>query len=448
MSTQQNRWPVMASIVLAMLVSSMDTTIINTTMPVVADELGGKALYAWTFAAYMIFSTVAAPIAGRLSDLFGRKKVFGAGIILFMLGSLLCGYADSMVQLVVFRAVQGLGAGVMMPFPNIIAGDLFSIEQRGKIQAFFSAMWGLSAVLAPLLGGLFVEYLSWRWIFYVNAPLCIASLLLLLPYKEVYEPKPAKVDVGGALLFSAGISFLLLTTVVNSGYVLYIGAGVLLTVIFVLYEKSHPAPIVPLELLRHPNVAWMNVNSVLACMALFGTSSFLPLFLQTKGYSITWSGMPLLGHSLGWMAVAVFAGKWILRFGYRRMLMTGNAILSVSGLLLAFLGEDKGIVYATLAMTIQGVAFGLIVTVSIIGSQQLVAPHQKGISTSLQMFARNIGTAVGVTVMGTLLNHAPGVYEGIRHLFLFGFLMSLAALASTFMLGGGGAVQERTGGKA
>lgn len=440
MSNRQNRWPVMASIVLAMLVSSMDTTIINTTMPVVADELGGKALYAWTFAAYMIFSTVAAPIAGRLSDLFGRKKVFGFGIIFFMLGSLLCGYSGSMVQLVLFRAVQGLGAGVMMPFPNIIAGDLFSIEQRGKIQAFFSAMWGLSAVLAPLLGGLFVEYLSWRWIFYVNAPLCIISLLLLLPYREVYEPKPAKVDGGGALLFSAGISLLLLTTVVESGYLLYAAGGVLLVVVFVLYEKRHPAPIVPLDLLRHPNVAWMNVNSVLACAALFGTSSFLPLFLQAKGYSITWSGMPLLGHSLGWMAVAVFAGKWILRYGYRRMLMIGNTILAVSGLMFVFLGEDKGIVYATGAMVIQGVAFGLIVTVSIIGSQQLVGAHQKGISTSLQMFARNIGTAVGVTIMGSLLNHASDVFAGIEHLFLYGFLMSLAALLSTFMLRKEGAV--------
>lgn len=432
--TNRNRLAVMASIVLAMLVSSMDTTIINTTMPVVADELGGRELYAWTFAVYMIFSTVAAPIAGRLSDMFGRKRLFGAGIIFFMLGSVLCGLADNMVQLVIFRAVQGLGAGFMMPFPNIIAGDLFSIEQRGKIQAFFSAMWGLSAVLAPVLGGVFVQYLSWRWIFYVNVPVCIVSFLLLLPYKEVYEPRPAKVDGLGAVIFSAGISLILLTTVVDENLVLYGAGGVVLLFVFYWYEKRHQSPIVPLSMLKNRPIAWMIVNSFLACGALFGTSSFIPLFLQEEGYSITMSGVPLFGHSIGWMAVAVYAGKWIIRWGYRRLLIIGNSVLVVSGLMLALLSEGKGLAYATVAMTIEGVAFGLIVTVSIIGAQQLVDPKQKGVSTSLQMFARNIGTAIGVTVMGSMLNRAATVYMGIQHLFLFGFIVSLLALVSAFLL--------------
>jgi EmrB/QacA subfamily drug resistance transporter len=426
----------MASIVLAMLVSSMDTTIINTTMPVVAAELGHKELYAWTFAAYMIFSTVAAPIAGRLSDMFGRKHVFAGGIIFFMLGSLLCGFAGNMIQLVIFRAVQGLGAGVMMPFPNIIAGDLFSIEQRGKIQAFFSAMWGMSAVLAPVLGGLFVEQLSWRWIFYINAPVCILSFVLLLPYQEQYEPRRSRIDGWGAVLFSSGISLILLTTVVESYRLLYGVAGAALVFVFVRFESRHKSPMVPLELLKNPPVAWMIVNSFLACCALFGTSSYIPLFLQNEGYSITWSGIPFFGHSLGWMAVAVFAGKWVIRWGYRRLLIIGNAVLAVSGLMLALLSEGRGMVYTTLALIVQGVAFGLIVTVSIIGSQQLVHPKQKGVSTSLQMFSRNIGTAIGVTIMGTLLNRAASLYSGIQHLFLFGFLVSLLALASAFMLKG------------
>lgn len=431
---KNNRTSVMVSIVLAMLVASMDSTIINTTMPVVAEELGGKELYAWTFASYMIFSTVVAPIAGRLSDLFGRKRVFAAGIVSFTLGSLLCGLSANMVQLVIFRAVQGLGAGVMMPFPAIIAGDLFSIEQRGKIQAFFSAMWGLSAVLAPLLGAVFVEQLSWRWIFYVNAPVCLLSLLTLLPYKEVYEPKKAKVDFGGAVLFSAGISLVLLTTIVESGHIFYGVGGAALLILFVLYEKRHESPIVPLDMLRNPPIAWMNINSFLACAALFGTSSFIPLFLQSKGYSIIWSGVPLLANAVGWMAVAVFAGNWIIRWGYRRLLIIGNGVLVLSGLMLAFLNENRDMTYVTLALAVLGVAFGLIVTVSIIGAQQLVLPTEKGISTSLQMFARNIGTAIGVTIMGTILNQGLTVYAGIQHLFWFGFAVSLLALVTAFML--------------
>ncbi|WP_438449047.1 MFS transporter [Gorillibacterium sp. sgz5001074] len=424
----------MASIILAMLISSMDTTIMNTTMPVIAKELGRQEWYAWTFASYMIFSTVIAPIAGRLSDMFGRKKVFGAGIILFTLGSMLCGLSGTMIQLVIFRGIQGFGAGFMMPFPAIIAGDLFAIEQRGKIQAFFSAMWGIGSVVAPLLGGFFVEQMTWRWIFYINVPICLISLVLLHAYKEVYAPKKAKVDVTGAILFSAAISLLLLTTVVESGQVWYGVAGVLLLAGFIQFERKVEAPILPLDLLRNPPIAWMIVNSFLACAALFGTSSYIPLYLQQEGYSILWSGIPLVGMSLGWMAVSIKAGKWIVSRGYRPLLLLGNGVSTVSGILLAWLQEGSGLWYVSLAMLLQGVAFGLIVTVSIIGAQQLVGAHRKGISTSLQMFARNIGTAIGVTVMGALLNSAAHFYDGITHVFLYGLIVSILALASAWFI--------------
>lgn len=234
----KSRTLVMVSIVLAMLVASIDTTIMNTTMPIIAKELGRFDLYAWSFASYMITSTILSPIAGRLSDIFGRKKVFGFGILLFLAGSLLCGIAGDMVQLILFRALQGMGAGFMMPFPAIIAGDLFPIEKRGKIQALFTAMWGLSAILAPLLGSLFVEFLTWRWIFFINLPVCIVAFLTLLPYKEDYQPKKASVDYIGAILFGAAITFLLLITLVEKGQVLYGLAGIILLICFYLYEKD------------------------------------------------------------------------------------------------------------------------------------------------------------------------------------------------------------------
>jgi MFS family permease len=429
-----NRIAVLASIVLAMLVASMDMTIINTTMPVIAEQLGGFQLYAWTFAAYMIFSTVVAPIAGRLSDLFGRKKVFGAGILLFLFGSLLCGASTSMLQLVIFRAVQGFGAGVMLPFPAIIAGDLFTIEKRGKIQALMSGMWGISAIIAPMLGAFFVEFSSWRWIFYVNIPISILAFLLLLPYKEVYNPKKSPIDYVGATVFAAGVSLLLLTTVVASYHIWYILAGTGLMVFFFLYERRHKSPIVPLGLFRNKAVAWMIVNAFLACTALFGASSYIPLFLQKQGYGVFISGVALLGMSLGWMAVSVPAGKWIVRYGYRPPLIAGNLFLVLAGSSLLFLRQDTGFWYVTGAMTLLGVAFGLIVTVTIIGAQQLVDSHQKGISTSLQMFGRNIGTAIGVTVMGAFLIKAPDFITGIFQLFLFGFIVSIAALATVFFI--------------
>jgi EmrB/QacA subfamily drug resistance transporter len=429
-----SRTSVLISIVLAMLVASMDSTIMNTTMPIVAEELGRFDLYAWSFAAYMIFNTVLAPVAGRISDLYGRKRVFACGILLFLIGSLLCGLSQSMVQLVIFRAVQGIGAGVMMPFPMIIAGDLFSVEKRGKIQALFTSMWGLAAVLAPMLGSLFVEYLNWRWIFYVNLPICLLAFLMLLPYKEVYEPKPAKVDYIGAILFTIGVSLLLLVTVLEENRLLSGVIGAVFLLLFYLYERKQESPLVPLGMLGDRTIRWVNINGFVSCLALFGIGSFIPLFLQDfAGASLFMSGMPLLGMSAGWMVVAVPAGKWVLKYGFRPLLLAGNALLVLAGGLLILVNAESGVLFATVCVTVAGLAFGLTSTVAIIAVQQLAEPHQRGISTSFLMFCRNIGTAVGVTIMGAILTRTPGI-TGFHDLFLFGFICTLAALGTALFI--------------
>jgi EmrB/QacA subfamily drug resistance transporter len=431
----KSRTTVMISIVLAMLVASIDSTIMNTTMPIIAKELGRFDLYAWSFASYMIASTILSPVAGRLSDLFGRKKVFAFGILLFLVGSLLCGSSASMIQLVVFRAVQGIGAGFMMPFPAIIAGDLFSVEKRGKIQALFTAMWGLSAVLAPLLGSFFVEYMTWRWIFFVNLPVCLISFLTLLPYKEHYQPKKAKVDYVGAVLFAVGVTFLLLDTVVKENRMLYLALGVVLLVLFYVYERKQESPIVPLSMLKHKMISRINLNAFIGTVSLFGTSSFIPLFLQKIGHlSLFMSGVALLGTAIGWMAAAVPAGKWILKYGYRILLIIGNLLLFFSGLLLTFLNQHLGFGFVFAVMIVQGLAFGLLTTVGMIGVQQLVGGHERGISTSFFMFCRNMGTAIGVTIMGALLTNGATFMEGIHHLFLFGFGGSILALLTSFLV--------------
>jgi MFS family permease len=419
----------------------MDSTIVNTTMPTIVRELGGGALYAWSFASFMIASTVLSPIAGRISDLFGRKKAFAAGIVVFLTGSLLCGTAHTMVQLVLYRAVQGLGAGFMISFPSILAGDLFPVAQRGRIQAFFTGMWGLSAIVAPMLGSLFVTYTSWRWIFYVNGPICIVCLLTLLPYKEVYTPKPAKVDWLGALLFAVGISLLLATTVSASGRWWLVVGGAAAIGVFLIAERRHPSPIVPLQLLRNRPVAAMIAGTFVACAAMFGVSTYVPLFLQNEGYTIFVSGIALLGMSFGWMAVAVPAGKWILRFGYRPLLLLANCILVLSALWFWLARSELGFWYSFAGMTVQGAAFGLLFTVSVIGAQQLVEPHQKGLSTSLQIFARNIGTAIGVTLMGAFVTGGAGAgdtgaaaHAGMHGMFTYGLAGSVLALASVLLV--------------
>ena len=434
-ASNRNTRLVMASVVMAMLIASMDTTITNTTMPVVAAELGeNDSLYSWTFASYMICSTVLAPLAGRISDLFGRKRIFGFGIIMFLFGSLLCGLSGSMLQLVLFRAVQGIGAGIMMPFPMIIAGDIFSVEKRGKIQALFTGMWGLSALLAPLLGSLFVEQLDWRWIFYINVPICILSFLLLRNYREVYRPKQAQIDYFGSLLFAAGISLLLAATTSENGQLPLAAGGALLMTAFYMYERRHPSPIVPLSLFANKPIRWMIVNSFAVCCALFGTSSYIPLFLQHQGYDIFTSGLALLGMSAGWMLTATPAGRWVLRYGYSRLLVIGNATCLLSAALLSVLGPETGFWYVLGALSVQGAGFGMIFTVSTIGAQELVEPHQKGVSSSLQMFARNIGTAIGVTVMGSLLLRNPDFMTGVSHAFLYGLIATAAASLTVWLV--------------
>ncbi|RFU61269.1 MFS transporter [Peribacillus glennii] len=431
----KSRTSVMISIVLAMLVASIDTTIMNTTMPIISKELGRFDLYAWSFATYMITTTILSPVAGRLSDLFGRKRVFGTGIILFLLGSLLCGMSANMVQLVIFRAVQGIGAGFMMPFPAIIAGDLFPIEKRGKIQALFTAMWGISAILAPLLGAFFVEYMTWRWIFFINLPVCIIAFLTLLPYKEDYQPKKASVDYIGAVLFAAGVTFLLLDTVVEDNRVLYTLLGITFIIVFYFYEKKQASPIVPLSMFKNKTISWININAFIGTAALFGTSSYIPLFLQNIAeLSLFLSGFTLLGVAIGWMAVAVPAGKWIMKHGYRSLLIIGNGLLLVSGILLILLNENHGFWYVFVIMIVQGLAFGLLSTVGLIGSQQLVGGHEKGISTSFFMFCRNMGTVIGVTIMGALLTSGTDFMQGIHNLFIFGFCGSILALITSFFI--------------
>ncbi|GAA3406441.1 MDR family MFS transporter [Paenibacillus hodogayensis] len=431
----KSKWLVMTSIVLAILISSLDSTITNTTVPHIVKELGGFELYAWSFVAYMITSTVMTPIAGRLSDMFGRKQVFAVGMIVFLIGSLLCGSAQTMLMLVLFRAVQGIGAGIMNPFPAIIAGDLFSVEKRGKIQALFSSMWGISAVVAPMLGSLFVEYASWRWIFYVNVPVCLLAIILLIPYKETYEPKRAKVDVWGAVLFTSSISLLLMLTVVESRFVLYAAGGIVLLTAFIFYERKHQSPLIPLSLFRQRNVAWMIGNTFLACASLFGTSSYIPLYMQdVRGHGLFVSGLPLLGQAVGWMLVSVPAGKWVIRYGYRRLLLCGNALLIVCGVAAALLHAGSSFAYVFGMMVVQGLAYGLIFTVTTIGAQELVEPHRKGVSTSMQYFSRNIGTAVGTTLMGAFLTRAADTMTGIHHLLVYGFWMSFAAFLSCLFI--------------
>lgn len=430
----KQRFIVTTSIVLAMLVSSIDTTILHTTMPIIAGELGQFHLFAWSFTSYVLASTSLMPIAGRLADLIGRKRLFVTGVTLFLLGSVLCGSAVSMAQLVLYRAVQGLGAGVMMPLVQIIAADLYSVAQRGRIQALFTSMWMLSALLAPVLGAFFVELASWRWIFYINIPVCLICLAMIVPYRDVKVDGRKPIDVLGALLFVLGTTSLLFVTAAERNHLLWLALGVSVLTLFVIHERRFRAPMIPGALFARPAIAWMLVNNFIICVAMFGLPNYLPLYLQGNGYSVLASGLALIFISVGWMVASVGSGTWVLRFGYRSLLIVSNTLLLTAAVLLTTTRWVEAMPFLFLCLTVLGLAFGLTFTVSIIGSQQLVAEADKGISTSLQLFVRNTGLAVGVSVMGLMMNESPDVSAGMHNIYIYGLIGSVLAFISVFFV--------------
>lgn len=418
-----------------MLISAMDTTILQTTAPTIAEKLGGYKFYGWMFAIYVLFSTVSLPIFGKLADIYGRKKIFGISVILFTIGSLLCGLADSMIELIIYRGIQGLGAGGVTPLTMIIAGDLYSIEKRGKIQGFFSAMWGVSAVIAPLIGGFFVETMSWRWIFFINIPIGIIVLLCLLPYKEVVTKDKTPLNYVSAVLFTGSMLAFLMNTITTDKLLLYNALGIVFLILFFLSEKKSDKRFIPIEILKNKEISWLNINGVFIFLSIFAFQNYVPLFMQeVQGISITISGLVLFGMSAAWMLASVPSGKLILKYGYRKTIFLGNGMLILSAVLAFFINHNSSFWFFFAILTIQGFAFGLIVTIGTIGSQEMAEAHQKGMSTSLHFFARNIGTTFGASIMGMLITSQIDVAEGMHHLVLYMLIAVTIATAISFIV--------------
>jgi EmrB/QacA subfamily drug resistance transporter len=421
-------------LVITTFISALDANIMQTASPTIVKQLGGMQLFSWIFVVYMLASTVTVPLYGKLSDMYGRKRLLMIAVALFTLGSILCGFADSMVSLIVFRGVQGLGAGGMIPLSMIIVGDLFSIERRGKIQAVFSSIWAISSILGPVLGSFFVETLTWRWIFFINIPIGIATVLCLIPYKEQTEFKKTHIDYKGFFLFGISITLLLLSTSVSHPF-WYIIIGLIGLLAFVLVERKEAHPFLPVSLFKNKGILTTNLFMLFYCLSFFGTSNFIPLFLQEgNNLGIYKSGLILLSIALGWMFGSTPAGKWIIKFGYRPLFITGSFITTISGLALYLFINDLSYLGLFVILTVQGFAFGLLFAVGTIASQEFAEPHIKGMSTSLQMFLRNIGTSIGVTIMGLLINHAATIAIGMKNVFLYALCLSFITIFLSFTI--------------
>lgn len=412
--TKQTKVIVTAALMLGMFLAALDATIVSTAMPSIVGKLGGITLYSWVFSAYLLTSTTTVPIYGKLADLYGRKPILLLGSALFLIGSITAGMAQNMEQLIAFRALQGLGAGAVQPIVITIVGDIFSLQERAKIQGLFSGVWGLSSLVGPALGGLIVDHADWRWVFYINVPFGLLSILLIaLFFKEQIEQKKHSIDYIGALTLSGTIVALLFALLQGGtswawnspqSITLFATSAVLL-VLFIAQEARTAEPVLPVTLFKNRVISIANIGNLMLGIIMFGVSSYIPLFIQgARGGSATNAGLILMPYLIAWSITATFSAGLIIRYNYRFTAMFGS-ILSASGTaMMIFYRSETNLFFILVSMFLIGAGFGLTSTTFTLSVQNAVAWNLRGVATASGQFFRTIGGTVGVALMGTILN--------------------------------------------
>ena len=409
-----NRPLVLASVMLAMFVGAVEATIVATAMPSIAADLGGFSKYSWVFSAYLLMTTVTVLIYGKLSDIFGRKPIFTFGITLFLVGSLMCGLASSMDQLIIFRLIQGMGAGAVLPIATTIVGDIYSAEERAKIQGYLSSVWGISAVSGPAIGGILVATIGWEYVFWVNIPLGIMSLAgVLLFLKEPKKKGKQSIDYAGAMLLTTGlVSLLYLLVEGGVGFDwLSASAGILMSVaiisftLFVLVERKARDPIMPFDIWKNRTILYANLVSLATGIILISVSSYLPTYVTgVMEQPAAIAGFTLTAMSIGWPIAATLSGRLLVRFGYFRTSLAGGMFLVAGALLFVIMRPESGPWWAALSSFVIGIGMGLTSTAFIVSIQGAVSYEKRGVATASNMFMRNLGSTIGVALLGTVLN--------------------------------------------
>ncbi|MGB8510741.1 MAG: MDR family MFS transporter, partial [Pyrinomonadaceae bacterium] len=413
--SKRRRWAVTAGVLTGMFLAALEATVVSTAMPTVIASLGGLSHYSWVFSAYLITSTVTVPVWGKLSDLYGRRLFYQLGIAVFLIGSVLSGLSTSMPQLIAFRAIQGLGAGALVPLGMTIIGDIYTLKERARVQSLFSGVWGLSSVIGPVVGGFITDQLNWRWVFYINLPVGLAAALIMgLALKEPKRRERPTIDYAGAALLMAAITLLMLAlveggaslaTLTSARNLLLFASAAALALLFVRVERRAGDPIVPFALFNNRIVTVAVVAGFLAGVAMFGAISFVPLFAQgALGATATAAGSLLTPLMLSWVALSVVGGRLLLKVGYRPTSIVGFILLTIGFAMLSMYGRETARVWLYIDLVLIGAGLGLTMLTLLIAVQQAVPRAQLGVATSLNQFARSIGGAVGVAVMGAVLS--------------------------------------------
>lgn len=415
---RSERGPVLISVMLSTGLVAIDSTVLATAIPSIVGELGGFHQFPWLFSAYLLGQAVTTPIYAKLSDVFGRKPILLLGIALFLLGSILCAAAWNMLALIVFRAIQGLGAGAVQPTAMTIVGDIYTVAERARVQGYLASVWAVSSVVGPLLGGVFSQLGIWRGVFLINIPLCLlAAWMFNRHFHETVAHRERSVDALGALLLAAAMTSLVLA-VLGGGQswawgsaqsITAFTAGVVLMGIFVIVERRAAEPIMPLWVFSRRLLCATTIVAFGVGAMLMGLTSYVPTYLEGSLHvRPIVAGLGLAALTIGWPLTAALAGKVYLRWGFKRTAAVGVALVTVGASVLAVMAHRPSVAVVAAACFVMGAGMGLLAVPTLIAAQSSVDWSERGVVTGNNMFARSLGSAVGVAIFGAIANSIFG----------------------------------------
>jgi EmrB/QacA subfamily drug resistance transporter len=429
------------AILTALSLAALDSSVVGTAMPTIIGQLGGLSEYSWVFSGYLLAATITVPLFSKLADMYGRRPIFLFGLIVFVAASIVCGFVTSMVQLVVFRTIQGLGAGALQPIAFTIVGDIYTPSQRARIQGLFSAVWGGTAIVGPAVGGIITTTVGWPWVFWINLPIgIVATILFMRVFKERFERVPHRLDIVGAVLLTGGLGLLLFTLSEGSDLFGYtsvafaglLGLSVLILVAFLVVERRTPEPLIDFTLLEIPVIRSGISIGLLTGVVMYGLVTYVPPLVQgVEGGSPVDAGAAIAAMSIGWPVGSVLSGRLMLRFGTRRLVVIGGFLAAVGCGLATQLPTVTALWYAMFVTGLCGFGMGLGSTVIMVSTQGSVAWNRRGITTGLVQFSRSIGGSVGIGLMGGILTAAVGSHSAQVLDPFKRNLMSAAELATT-----------------
>ncbi|PEZ06428.1 MFS transporter [Bacillus sp. AFS018417] len=414
----QNRTLLLIGLVIAMLFAALDGTIVGTAMPRIVGELGGLSLMTWLTTAYMLSSTTVVPIAGKLADLLGRRNVYLTGLIIFMVGSALCGMANGMTELIIFRGIQGLGGGIMMPMAMIIIGDMFTGKERAKWQGIFGALYGLASVIGPQIGGWIVDSMSWRWVFYINLPVgIIATIFIAMGLKGQKQTGPIQIDIAGIFTMILGVvSLLLALTFGGKDYawgswqiIGLFALAVIGLVSFVIVETKAKEPILPIHFFKNRTFTLLNTIGFFMSVGMFGAITFVPFFMQgIVGVSAAESGTIMTPMMITMIITSIIGGQLVLKVGVKPQIITGMLIMAGGFGLLTTMDMHTSKLVASSYMMVIGLGMGLVMPTLTLALQESFPKKDLGVVTSSSQFFRQIGGTFGITILGSIMNNTSG----------------------------------------